>query len=193
MERWEKRWCIQKLPFLSINNEWDREKTNGAFWVEVRCIWVRHPSLGWWQCIRHHSSSWRGYDHRRCPTCLHVSCRNCRMTKLLVSCVISPWAREVTVPPLPHLNFLSIFFIPMGVVIQKNDVSRKFMGMQYLYGPCVCLYATATKWCRIRGRANIIVNIVTLFSSNVEKYGINGTATAHSTLRHLSFGDYLKN
>jgi len=81
----------------------------------------------------------------------------------------------------------------MGLVIQKNDVNRKSMGMQYLYGPCVCLYATATKWCRIRGRASITVNIVTLFSSNIDKYGINGKATAHSTLWHLSFGDYLKN
>jgi len=34
----------------------------------------------------------------------------------------------------------------MGLVIQKNDVNRKSMGMQYLYGPCVCLYTTATKW-----------------------------------------------
>jgi len=76
------------------------------------------------------------------------------------------------------------------LVIQKNDVNRKSMGTQYLYGPCVCLYATATKWCRIRGSASIIVNIVTLFSSNIDKYGINGKVTAPSTLRQLSFVDY---
>ena len=44
-----------------------------------------------------------------------------------------------------------------------------------------------------RNEANIIVNNVTSFSSNIDKYGISGKATANSALRHLSFGDYLKN